>query len=241
MNKLIFVIIFILCLIPLGIAPLNIGSADDLIYEKNTTIDLKVPCFNNNTFCSPSAICNITIIYPNASVLINNQLMTNGGAFHNYTLTSTNTIGEYQSYMVCNDGGELGYSTFTFMITPNGQGYNIGTMMLFGLIGILTLILALVCLFIGINSEKASLIISGIMMGFIFILVTLQTILLIPELQTNADLYSQVSLIYQISLWIFFLIVISIILYMITKVGKYATNPTKNNLKNWNLLMPDEK
>jgi len=94
-----------------------------LYFKQDSIIDLKIPCFNNNTYCSDIAFCNVTIIYPNGSVLVNNQNMTNSGAFHNYTLdeTQTNILGEYNAVTICNDNGVLGSTTFTFQITGTGN------------------------------------------------------------------------------------------------------------------------
>ena len=72
-------------------AELSVGYNDDSlpkvlgrVYQQDKEVDLKVPCFNNGTYCSGSATCNVTILYPNSSVLVDNQLMTNGGSYHNY-------------------------------------------------------------------------------------------------------------------------------------------------------------
>ena len=65
---------------------LPIVFAGDLVFKKGEIIDLKVPCINNNTLCSGTASCNITSIYPNGSILINNLQMSNSGSYHNYTI-----------------------------------------------------------------------------------------------------------------------------------------------------------
>jgi hypothetical protein len=103
------------------------SAQSQLFYKQNSEIDLKVPCFNNGTSCSASAICNITIYYPNSTILINNAQMTNSVSYHNYTLLSNETaiLGDYQSIMICNDGSLNGHSTFSFTITPTGIENNI--------------------------------------------------------------------------------------------------------------------
>ena len=94
-----------------------------LIYEQDLPIDLKVPCMNNGTYCSSSALCNVTILYPNSTALVNNKVMTNNLAFHNYSLTATqtNTLGEHEVIVMCQDGTEYGYSTLNYKITPTGE------------------------------------------------------------------------------------------------------------------------
>lgn len=93
------------------------------IYEQDKPLDIKIPCMNNGTYCSASATCNVTILYPNSTTLINNEVMTNNLAFHNYSLVQeqTNTLGEYEVTIMCQDGTIYGYSTFDYKITPTGE------------------------------------------------------------------------------------------------------------------------
>ena len=101
---------------------ISIAQAE-LIYKANQEIDIKIPCFNNATYCSAAARCNLTANYPNSTIFINNLDMTNQGSYHNYTIDKINTgiLGTYYSSMICDDGGILGKSTFDFKITGNGK------------------------------------------------------------------------------------------------------------------------
>lgn len=94
-----------------------------LVYQQNAEIDIKTNCFNNGTYCTASAQCNISIYYPNETIIVNNQPMTNQESFYNYTLSSayTGTLGEYHATLVCIDGVEAGNDEFTFDITYNGK------------------------------------------------------------------------------------------------------------------------
>jgi|TARA_Y100000310_G_scaffold339572_1_gene432644 hypothetical protein len=96
----------------------------DLYYKKGDTIDLKVPCINNGSACSGTAECNVTVTYPNGTNFVNNQLMTNGGTYHNYTLSDTSVSGEYQTTVFCNDSAVTGYSTYNFEINNIGVAKN---------------------------------------------------------------------------------------------------------------------
>ena len=106
------------------------------IYSEATEINLKVPCFNNNTYCSSSTECNITIIKYDGDILVDNLLMTNNTAYHNYTLNKTQTedSGEYRASVICNDAGDLGKSTFDYIITPTGKATTISSAIVQGLI-----------------------------------------------------------------------------------------------------------
>jgi len=92
-------------------------------YKQSTDVNIKIPCFNNNTYCSASAVCNVTILAPDGSTIVYNQLMTNQLTYHNYTIISnyTSQLGFYQSSMVCQDGGRSGSYTFEFQVTGNGK------------------------------------------------------------------------------------------------------------------------
>ncbi len=94
-----------------------------LIYEEGSIIDLKIPCFNNGTFCSGSAACNLTVLYPDYTILIEKAAMENQGTYHNYTLNTTHssTVGEHSVIVSCTDVGYSGQSTFNYDITPTGQ------------------------------------------------------------------------------------------------------------------------
>lgn len=110
----------ILLLIPLALA-----TTDELRFlaEQDTEIDIKEPCFNNATYCSSTATCNLTILDPNHNILINNIQMQNQNAYHNFTLntSATNPLGVYEATVMCMDGTGNGFDTFYFKITPNGQ------------------------------------------------------------------------------------------------------------------------
>jgi len=91
-------------------------------YKQNTVLDLKVPCINNGTSCSSSALCNTTIINPEGNLIVNNQEMSRNLSTFNYTLTPTQTfiLGQYEFLVTCTDGTDSAASDLTFKITPSG-------------------------------------------------------------------------------------------------------------------------
>lgn len=97
-------------------------SAED-IYKKNDKIDIKESCFNNGTYCSASASCNITVYKPSSVVVYSNRLMTNNITYHNFTLinnSDTNETGLYRYFITCNDGSLKNFATFEFEVTDTG-------------------------------------------------------------------------------------------------------------------------
>ena len=115
----ILIILFVLCSFcaVAEIDPVN------LVFKQGEVIDVKSPCISNNSYCNAGFQCNITIINPDTSVFIDNEVMTRNVAFYNYTLQSVNTsvIGTYQLQIVCTDGTNKGYEFANFQITSSGM------------------------------------------------------------------------------------------------------------------------
>ncbi len=103
-------------------------------------LDVKEQCFNNGTYCAPTALCNVTIFYPNQTTLIDNQPMTNTTSVHNFTLDGiqVESLGLYQVAAICKDGAVNGADTFFFRITPTGTVLSTAQ----GIIYLLVLLLA---------------------------------------------------------------------------------------------------
>ena len=116
---------------------------DDIVLVKQLTdFDLRRPCFNNGSFCSASATCNLTITRPDGSSLVSAQSMTNKLTYFNRTFSKSQTsvIGTHPSIMSCTDGGVSGADTFNLLITPSGFDDNsIGQAILLLVLGILSL------------------------------------------------------------------------------------------------------
>lgn len=98
-------------------------SSAQLIGKYQTTYDVKRPCINNGTYCSASSTCNITINYPDGTLLVANSPMTYQTSYFNYTIsnTSLNQLGTYECLMTCKDGSLSGSDTFSFDVTGNGK------------------------------------------------------------------------------------------------------------------------
>lgn len=118
-------ILVTLIVMTLLVVSLSVASAGQ-VYRQDTNIDLKVPCLNNNTYCSQATTCNITIIDSESVVIVDNELMQNQTAYQNYTFNVTHSAnsGEYTRNIICSDGGVSGYSSDTFIITPTGNAFD---------------------------------------------------------------------------------------------------------------------
>jgi hypothetical protein len=126
-------------------------SADSLVYKQGQEVDLKIPCYVNGSYCSAGATCDITIQYPNGTLLVSNQAMDYNPSYFNYTLypAQTTAIGNYPCSMVCVDGGESGYKDFTFEITTTGAGNEL----MINIIAFILIIIAILIFMIGLNRQ----------------------------------------------------------------------------------------
>ena len=91
-------------------------------FKEDSIINYNIPCINNNAPCTASATCDITILYPNGTMFVNNQAMTNNHPSHlfNITLPSSDVLGTYNSYVYCNDSNVYGSERFEFKINKSG-------------------------------------------------------------------------------------------------------------------------
>ena len=103
-----------------------IAAETSFFVPKGNSYNLTFICENEEnvlSLCSASASCNITINYPNSSILINNEETTNlnNGKFQ-ITLNSsqTNTNGEHQGWVGCSDGTLNSSTNFIYEINPTG-------------------------------------------------------------------------------------------------------------------------
>jgi len=142
MKEIIFLLIIVLTLFPL--------ISGQEVFKQNEVAEIKVPCFNNGTLCSTSATCNITVIYPNGTSVVDNQEMTLSDtySYYNYTLNENQTVktGEYDLIVWCQDGVYSGFSTFPITINPTGE--ELTDTLGFTTIGIIFSIIAIAFMFL---------------------------------------------------------------------------------------------
>ena len=139
MNRFNLVWILVLFLIPLVSA--------EFVYKSDSSVDLKVPCSNNNQACSTNATCNITIFSPTNVLLVDNEAMNNSGVYFNFTMPKENatSIGEYETVMFCEDNSDNDFTTFSFWVTPSGTIPSSTQGIIYGVGFIVVLALFIVC------------------------------------------------------------------------------------------------
>ena len=98
-------------------------SAEDETFQFNKEFDLKRACFDNGNFCGSGFVCNITLIYPDGTLLVNNLRMTDQTSFRNITISQTlnNQLGVVNAIESCNNVSNAGADTFPIFITADGK------------------------------------------------------------------------------------------------------------------------
>ena len=139
-------------LILLGIFLINIVSAAEpsYIFKQNDEVDLKVSCYETDfSFCESSTTCNITILYPDNSLLIDNNEMTNNVNYFNITIPENqiNVLGEYSAAASC-VGTYNGFSTFNFEVTPTGTKPTTAKSLFYVISIIVSIMFLFICLFL---------------------------------------------------------------------------------------------
>lgn len=115
----VFCFLFIFLALPLAIAQ------EDPTFQFNKEFDLKRPCSDSGFFCDSTYQCNITLIYPDGNLLVNNQIMTNQVSFRNITILQPNNkqLGIIKGIESCNNVTLAGLNTFDVIITANGKKF----------------------------------------------------------------------------------------------------------------------
>lgn len=145
-NKKIILLWFII----IGMFLISLTSA--LTFKQGTDVDIKLNCVNNGSSCSASTICNITIMNPSMTLIIDNQQMTNNINYHNISLNSTHLEfnGEYEWQMYCNDSGTTGTGTGNFLVTPNGSVPSTAQGVMYSFLMVICIIILAFCIYGGI-------------------------------------------------------------------------------------------
>ncbi len=204
----------IFLLIILGLLILPLGSS--LTYKKGEAINLGVGCENSGSYCSGSAVCNITIFYPNGSLLVENIGMNNQVSYFNYSISEDKNqeTGEYNCIVMCSDNGINGTSTFKYEVTLSGKDPDASNPMVS--LGIIALIFGIACVFLFISSQlqEAGPKIFFLLASFVFMIGSLAVTYVIAF---ESNLASQINSTVTIMLYAFGLIFFVIFAYIMIK------------------------
>lgn len=175
-------ILLTLTIFLMGIFLLSFAQAaeESLTFKQHEIIDLKLPCSYNGANCDNSAVCNISIMFPNGTFMVENQPMTNtGNGMPNYTLPTSGIIGIYNYKQNCIQSGLSAADPGTFEITTTGMSAD-------SKLPIFLIIFAVVLLIFGLVLENPMM---GFFSGILFIMIGMY--LMIYGFGDIADLYTR--------------------------------------------------
>jgi len=103
-----------------------VSFASSITFEKDSNVNLQFPCVYNGSFCAAGTSCYLSVIYPNNSVMVENQEATyTGTGLANYTLPDTSVNGDYNVPVYCEfPSGDFQSGNADFTINPSGEPFN---------------------------------------------------------------------------------------------------------------------
>lgn len=113
-----FINLILILFMTIFVIPVNAIIEADYNFKINRDADIKVACFDtDNSLCTDTTTCYITINYPDGSNLIEGVEMTFGSNYYSYTVNSSllNQKGEYRNTVNC-VGGYNGHTSFIFSV-----------------------------------------------------------------------------------------------------------------------------
>lgn len=191
------------------------------IYQTETNVDLKVPCLNNNSYCSSSSECNLTMIKFDGEVIVNNNLMSYNSAYHNYTLNTSDTKypGEYRINIVCSDTGIKGSSTFEIILTPTGKSITTSSAITQGIILLLMFgVVIFFLLFAGLSNTPGVKLFFNII-GYITMVLAIGTAYIIMQ---NSEVQSNLSSTIGYLLFVVGIVFVIIMFYIMINQTRYV-------------------
>lgn len=69
----------------------------------NKNLEVKIPCTLDGASCSSATYCNLTAIYPNSTVFINQSEMSRDNDFFYLNYSNTSVSGDYINVVICCD------------------------------------------------------------------------------------------------------------------------------------------
>lgn len=124
-------------------------SKPEFIFAQGKEANIIDTCSNvDDSPCSSDFSCNLTIAYPNSSIMVNNKQMSWNQGFYNFSLPNTNTLGLHSYAIYCTNGTNSGIaSELYYLVNLTGEDFNIQKAILYIFVLIITLVLTLLCLY----------------------------------------------------------------------------------------------
>lgn len=134
-KQIIFMVVGILLM-------LSLVSAEEVcLWKRGDTFTVELAMGNANLSKCTSCTCEVTIIYPNGSMLARNHSGTNIAGYCQYS-NITNAVGSHTGEVIFTDGTDYGRSTFECLSTTTGEKVGLSNIIL----AIIYIIMALIFL-----------------------------------------------------------------------------------------------
>lgn len=119
------------------------------IFRQGEDANLLFSCTQPNGLpCDSAFTCNITIQYPNSSLLLDNQQATHNPSYYNISLPNTDTLGFHSYQSFCTNGTSAGTSdNLYYLINIQGEEFTTGKGILYIFIMLISLALFFLCLY----------------------------------------------------------------------------------------------
>lgn len=207
------------------------GVSATEFYSQFEDLELKIPCINNGSFCGGSAVCNLTIFYPNDSLFLNGVGMVNRGTYFSYNLTANETgvLGLYKQQVVCSDVGESGFSLSEFRITRDGLNNELNGLNVIGsILAVIFVITLFIVLGFVLEKKHPVLAVPLIFVGFflIILLINVARIGLNPEMEV-LDAQDEISNMYVLIMNVVILSIIYVFGYVLIYIVKFIMDGLK--------------
>ena len=124
-------------------------TTPEFIFAQGENANIIFACVDQNDFvCDSTFSCNITVIFPNSSIFVNNAEATRQTNFYNLSLPNTDTLGIHSYNVFCQNSSNAGASTeLTYLINLTGEELSISKTILYIFVLLTTLVLFLLSLF----------------------------------------------------------------------------------------------
>ncbi len=143
-------VVFLNLISLVGAVSFTEDTTPEFIFEQSEPgAELIITCEDVRGFvCESTYGCNLTVLSPNSSVLVNDQIATRQTNFYNFSLPETDTLGIHSYSVFCQNTSNAGASTELFyLVNLTGEELSVSKTILYIFILIVSLCLFFLSLF----------------------------------------------------------------------------------------------
>ena len=171
----IIMFIFLIGIFQLGTVSAIDSAETNQIFKQNSAGEVKFICQDYDSgYCTSAVACNITVVNPNGTVIINNDLAGYKGSYYGYTLTTNHNkyLGTYISTVTCISGANKRVSSFNYLVTSTGDNQGLSSdIWRLSIILILLIVAGIFCFTANSFDSKRYIVKSGLFIGGLLVAV----------------------------------------------------------------------